>query len=79
MAFINFETIVQSKVRNGDDDDGYRVANLIARNSIESVQFEGLRSDKKKKETKRSKRQASDIDPDGLKVRKKEKEIIVFA
>lgn len=78
MAFINFETIVQSKVRNGDDDDGYRVANLIARNSIESVQFEELRSDKKKK-TKRSKRQASDIDPDGLKVRKKEKEIIVFA
>lgn len=49
MAFINFETIVQSKVRNGDDDDGYRVANLIARNSIESVQFEELRSDKKKK------------------------------
>lgn len=49
MAFINFETIVQSKVRNGDDDDGYRVANLIARNLIESVQFEGLRSDKKKK------------------------------
>lgn len=49
MAFINFETIVQSKVRNGDDDDGYRVANLIARNSIESIQFEELRSDKKKK------------------------------
>lgn len=49
MAFINFETIVQSKIRNGDDDDGYRVANLIARNSIESVQFEELRSDKKKK------------------------------
>lgn len=49
MAFINFETIVQSKVRNGDDDDEYRVANLIARNSIESVQFEELRSDKKKK------------------------------
>lgn len=49
MAFINFETIVQSKIRNGDDDDEYRVANLIARNSIESVQFEELRSDKKKK------------------------------
>lgn len=53
MAFINFETIVQSKVRNGDDDDGYRVANLIARNSIESVQFEELRSDKKKKKKRR--------------------------
>lgn len=45
------------------------MANLIARNSIESIQFEELKSDKKKK--KKNEEIETDIDPDGLEGRKK--------